>query len=219
MFGMDNNLAVYLIGLGFVFMFWLVTYARLIRTTKERNLLAFELKQSNQANGELKKLALYDGLTGLPNRLLLTDRLKQAISKAQREQGCFVVLFLDLDCFKMINDNFGHAAGDLLLRQIALRLSKKLRQHDTIARMGGDEFVVVAEFITHQDISAICDKVTDAFASPFFIAGKSLSITTSIGQARYPEDGQSLEDLLSKADHGMYRLKNEKRLNSNYLAR
>ncbi|MFJ3045605.1 diguanylate cyclase domain-containing protein [Herbaspirillum chlorophenolicum] len=214
---MDNNLIAYLSSLGLVTVFLGIACIRLVRITRERNDLSARLEQSAASNEELKKLALYDWLTGLPNRLLLEDRIHQAIAKAQREQGCFVVLFLDLDCFKMVNDKFGHAAGDLLLNQIALRLSENLRHHDTVARMGGDEFVVVAEILASQDISTICDKVAKSFSSPFLIAGKMLTIDASMGHAQYPDDGESIEDLLSKADDGMYNLKNGKRLDVKYI--
>ncbi|TQK13258.1 diguanylate cyclase (GGDEF)-like protein [Herbaspirillum sp. SJZ130] len=217
MSGMDNNLIGYVSSLVLVTVGLGLACARLARIARERDDLAARLEKSAAANEELKKLALYDWLTGLPNRLLLEDRINQAIAKAQREQGRFVVLFLDLDCFKMVNDKFGHATGDLLLNQIALRLSENLRHHDTVARMGGDEFVVVAEVTTSQDISAICDKVAKSFANPFLIAEKTLAIHASIGRAQYPEDGQSIEDLLSKADDGMYNLKNGKRLDANYI--
>jgi diguanylate cyclase (GGDEF)-like protein len=212
MFGMDSNSIAYLGSLGLLTACLGVTCAKLIRLTKERNALAADLQKSAASNEQLKKLALYDWLTGLPNRLLLEDRLQQAIAKAQREQACFVVFFLDLDCFKMVNDKFGHAVGDLLLNQIALRLSENLRHQDTIARMGGDEFVVVAEINTAQDISAIHEKMAKSFARPFVISGNTLTIDASIGHSRYPEDGESIGDLLAKADDGMYYLKNEKRL-------
>lgn len=210
MFGMNNNSSTYLAGLGLLAACLWAACIGLRRVTKERDTLAARLANAAANNEELKKLALYDWLTGLPNRLLLEDRIQQAIAKAQREQGRFVLLFLDLDCFKMVNDQFGHATGDLLLNQIALRLSDNLRHQDTVARLGGDEFVVVAEIHTLQDISAIREKMAWTFADPFFIAGHTLAIGASVGHALYPEDGDTIADLLSRADDGMYRLKNEK---------
>ena len=166
-----------------------------------------QLHEARCANDRLRQQALYDGLTGLPNRCLLAQRITAAIARAQREQGSFALLFLDLDGFKSVNDRHGHATGDLLLMQIGERLSASLRHADTIARIGGDEFVVLTEIVATGDIHVIRDKLTQSLETPFQIGPAALSVRASLGHAHYPEDGRSMEELLACADQGMYHLK------------
>ncbi|WP_338718781.1 GGDEF domain-containing protein [Herbaspirillum sp. DW155] len=166
-----------------------------------------QLHEARAANDRLRQQALYDDLTGLPNRWLLQQRIARAISRAQRGQACFALLFLDLDDFKSVNDGHGHAAGDLLLMQVAERLGSSLRHADTIARIGGDEFVVLTDIVTSDDIEIIRDKLTRSLEMPFQIGPAALSVSASLGHARYPEDGRSMEELLACADQGMYHLK------------
>ncbi|WP_324875744.1 GGDEF domain-containing protein [Herbaspirillum sp.] len=173
--------------------------------------LSEQLGQAQAVNESLRRQALYDGLTGLPNRNLLEDRITSAIARAQREQGAFALLFLDLDGFKAVNDRHGHAVGDLLLMQIGGRLSESLRHADTIARIGGDEFVVLTEIVACGDIGIIRDKLNQALAAPFQIGADTLRISASLGHARFPDDGDDIDALLARADQGMYHLKRQRR--------
>ncbi len=166
-----------------------------------------QLREARAANDGLRQQALYDGLTGLPNRSLLEQRIAAAIARAERAQGSFALLFLDLDGFKLVNDRHGHAAGDLLLLQIGERLGASLRHADTIARIGGDEFVVLTDIVASGDIRIIRDKLTQALAAPFQIGQTMLTVSASLGHARYPDDGNSMDALLACADQGMYHLK------------
>jgi diguanylate cyclase (GGDEF)-like protein len=154
------------------------------------------------------QLALYDPLTGLPNRQLMDDLAAKAIVRARRDDGKMAMMFIDLDHFKPVNDTHGHAVGDLLLKEVAQRLRQCVRRSDTVARIGGDEFVVLLPTIREPDsVMAIADKILDALDQPFEIAGYSLSISSSIGIAIYPENGVDVTALLKQADTAMYAAK------------
>jgi diguanylate cyclase (GGDEF)-like protein len=156
----------------------------------------------------LRHQALHDGLTGLPNRVLFTDRLEQALRVARRTRTSCGVLFLDLDGFKQVNDTRGHAVGDLLLRSVAERLRGALRRSDTVARMGGDEFtVILPEIRTPEDARMVADKLVAFLALPFVLNGAEVRIGVSIGIACYPADGEEAESLLVQADAAMYEAK------------
>lgn len=167
------------------------------------------LAQSLQAaNEQLRNIALSDNLTGLPNRLLLEDRMQQALVHAERSGRGFALLFVDLDHFKPVNDTYGHPVGDALLQAVAGRLTAALRKGDTVARMGGDEFVVLLPEISgNADAAAIGNKILDELGRPFGIRHHELSISCSIGISVYPQDGGDIAMLLSKADAAMYRAK------------
>jgi diguanylate cyclase (GGDEF)-like protein/PAS domain S-box-containing protein len=153
-------------------------------------------------------LAHHDALTELPNRLLLNDRLGQAIVRAQREDSPFAVLFVDLDRFKTINDSLGHHVGDRILTEVAKRLRGLLRRADTVARVGGDEFVILAERVASpEEAEHLADKVVDALRQPFHHADRALHIGCSIGITVYPDDGADAVALLKNADTAMYRVK------------
>ncbi len=153
----------------------------------------------------IRHLAHYDLLTGLPNRTLFTDRLRQAIAKARRDKGRTALLFIDLDKFKPVNDTFGHEVGDLLLKEVAKRLQYCVRGSDTASRIGGDEFVVLLLTIEEeQDALMVAEKIRHALNQPFELAGNSLHISSSIGVAIYPEHGYDEEKLLRNADTAMY---------------
>lgn len=160
-----------------------------------------------QANKELTYLALHDSLTKLPNRLLLEDRLARAIQGADYESPRFALMFMDLDGFKAINDGYGHHVGDLLLIQIAERIQQSIRTQDTVARVGGDEFVLLADVTEPSDAAALADKIAMAIRQPFAIAGRELRVSTSIGIAMYPGDGSTQHQLLTNADAAMYHAK------------
>jgi len=167
-----------------------------------------DLSTHEDVRRRLHYLAYYDSLTGLPNRHLFFDRLRQAISQAGRS-GCSVALmFLDLDRFKLINDTLGHDIGDELLRQVAVRLRSCVREVDTIARMGGDEFTLVLPEVEAVAGSAtVARKILSALAEPFELEGARYYIYGSIGISHYPDDGDSAETLLKHADTAMYRAK------------
>jgi len=153
-------------------------------------------------------LAHYDALTGLPNRILLQDRAQQAIAHARRHGGHLALMYLDLDGFKHINDSLGHDVGDALLVQFAQRVAAALRQSDTLSRQGGDEFVVLApQAGTPEAAERLAAELVRLAALPFPLAGRSLQITTSLGIALFPGDGDSLEELARHADAAMYAAK------------
>jgi diguanylate cyclase (GGDEF)-like protein len=160
------------------------------------------------ANRQLRHLATHDALTGLPNRVLLDDRLAQSMAHADRDRRSFALLVCDLDRFKLINDSLGHRAGDELLQEVARRLTGVVRTGDTVARFGGDEFVLVDNSITDaEDATSLASRVIEAFQPPVRIAGIDIHASPSIGIAIYPADGSSIEMLLAHADAAMYAAK------------
>jgi diguanylate cyclase (GGDEF)-like protein/PAS domain S-box-containing protein len=163
-------------------------------------------------------LAQHDSLTRLPNRLLLSDRIAQAISLADRSGNAIALMFLDLDHFKYINDSLGHAAGDQLLQMVAQRLSACVRNTDTVSRNGGDEFVVLlAEGRDMQDASVIAHKIIAALSAPYSIDQHELHVTCSIGISVYPADADSAEELMKNADTAMYHAKEVGRNNYQFF--
>ena len=167
--------------------------------------LAVELQGANE---QLRTIALYDTLTGLPNRFLLEDRLRQAALHADRSGACFSLMFVDLDHFKPVNDTYGHAAGDELLRQVGKRLQSCLRRHDTVARTGGDEFLIVLEEVDDAKAATVIgNKLLQELAKTFLVAGNSLEISCSIGISMYPADGTDVATLTANADVAMYHAK------------
>ncbi len=153
----------------------------------------------------IQHLAFHDALTGLPNRLLIQDRISQAISRAQRTAQKFAVMFIDIDNFKNINDTLGHDAGDDLLRGVAERLTESVRGHDTIARQGGDEFIVLLDELEgHRGATRVAQKILDALRAPFKVAGLDQHVSGSIGLALYPDDGRDAATLLKNADTAMF---------------
>ena len=154
-------------------------------------------------------MAHHDQLTGLPNRLLLGDRAKVALAQALRSKTLCAVMFLDLDKFKAINDTLGHATGDELLIEVARRLKMQVRDSDTVARIGGDEFVVVLPAIKlREDVDMIAGKIRSALAAPYLLNGHAVNTTPSIGVALYPQDGDNADSLFKCADEAMYEVKN-----------
>jgi diguanylate cyclase (GGDEF)-like protein/PAS domain S-box-containing protein len=157
---------------------------------------------------KMTRLAQHDLLTGLPNRLLLNDRITQAISLSHRQSKHFAVLFLDLDGFKQVNDTLGHKFGDKLLRLVAKRAVACVRGSDTVSRIGGDEFVVLLpEVADAGDAAFTAEKILTAIATPFAISGRDLRLTGCIGISIYPEDGHAADTLIKSADTAMYEAK------------
>ncbi|MBB5193224.1 diguanylate cyclase (GGDEF)-like protein/PAS domain S-box-containing protein [Silvimonas terrae] len=155
----------------------------------------------------LQRQAQYDDLTGLPNRALLGDRLEMAIARAQRDGRVLALLYLDLDKFKMVNDLWGHAAGDGLLQEVARRLQKCVRRADTVARLSGDEFVVLLENFEPRSLEETVQKIAFAVSQPVLIEGHVHPLRVSIGVALYPEHGLDARQLLKHADGAMYQCK------------
>ncbi|RTZ40626.1 sensor domain-containing diguanylate cyclase [Candidimonas sp. SYP-B2681] len=157
----------------------------------------------------LRNMAQYDQLTTLPNRGFLYDRLKMALASAKRDQGRLSVLYIDLDKFKQVNDRLGHGVGDLLLQEVAKRLKQCVRDSDTVARVGGDEFVVLLQSIAMpQHATMVAEKIRRIVSAPLLLDGHKLNIVPSVGIALYPEDGNTDDQLLQHADRAMYVKKN-----------
>jgi diguanylate cyclase (GGDEF)-like protein/PAS domain S-box-containing protein len=167
--------------------------------------------QRKQMHASLQFLAEHDELTRLPNRRLFGDRLQTAFARAQRQQSHLSLLFIDLNKFKQVNDQYGHASGDVLLREVAARLKSCVRESDTVARIGGDEFVVLLENIAQADNAALVqDKIHQVLTLPIGLhGGRSVHITASIGMAHYPEHGSDIGQLIRHADQAMYASKTE----------
>ncbi|MFN2442332.1 MAG: EAL domain-containing protein [Thermoanaerobaculia bacterium] len=167
-----------------------------------------DISDRKEAERQIEYQAYHDALTDLPNRMLFMDRLSVAIAQANRTGRHVAVMFLDLDHFKFINDTLGHSIGDLLLRAIARILGQSLREQDTVARIGGDEFtILLAELGAPGDAATVAQKVLDSIARPIVVEGHELFVTTSIGVALHPADGADAETLLKNADSAMYRAK------------
>lgn len=180
----------------------------------DRSLLAFlgqqlaDALERHRLRARLEHLALYDALTGLPNRELLRDRLRGALARAQREGGRVALLYLDLDDFKGVNDRFGHAVGDAVLRAVAARLQGVVRGSDTVARLAGDEFVVVLERIDEgEGVPRVAAALLAAFEAPLEAEGRALHVRPSIGMAAWPGDGADADALMRRADAAMYAAK------------
>jgi diguanylate cyclase (GGDEF)-like protein len=175
------------------------------------------LQQRRRANDRVHHIAFHDDLTALPNRLMLNQRLDQALSRHRRAGSKLAILFMDLDRFKVINDSLGHEVGDVLLRQVADRLLAQSREGDTIARMGGDEFVVLIENHDNlKDISAYAHRLVEQLSAPYLLGKKDCHVTLSIGISVFPSDGNDSQALLKAADVAMYRAKEMGRNNYQY---
>jgi diguanylate cyclase (GGDEF)-like protein len=157
---------------------------------------------------QIRRMAHFDSLTNLPNRILLMDRLEQALAISQRNHSKTSVIFMDLDHFKEINDNLGHHVGDMLLQQVAERIRGALREVDTVSRLGGDEFVMVLPELRHTDDAiTIAEKLLHALDEDFFISGDKLRISPSLGISIYPDHGSDASTLIRIADKAMYHAK------------
>lgn len=170
--------------------------------------VARDITDRKRADEQITYQAYHDILTDLPNRALFRDRLGLALLQAKRNENNLAVMFIDLDRFKVVNDTFGHGAGDDLLQQVALRLKSCLRRCDTLSRIGGDEFTaVLPELSDRQDAMLIAQKFVDSLRLPFQLGGQPVHVSASIGVALYPTDGKSLEELVRSADMAMYHMK------------
>jgi diguanylate cyclase (GGDEF)-like protein len=157
---------------------------------------------------ELFRSASFDQLTGLPNRSLFFERTEQTLKQGHRNERKFALLFLDLDGFKTMNDTLGHDGGDALLKKVAEKLQSCVRESDTAARFGGDEFaIVLTNLISKNDAGLVAGKIIKNLSSPFTIKGKELQIGVSIGIGIFPENGETIDRLLQNADNAMYKVK------------
>jgi len=173
-----------------------------------------DITERKRTEQQLAFMATHDPLTGLPNRMLFNDRLTVALAYAQRNRQKLTVMLLDLDSFKQINDTLGHSVGDQLLRAVGDRLKGSLRKTDTVARMGGDEFLLLLPQIARaEDAATVAQHIMKTFQAPFSLEGRELCITASIGIAIYPDDGEDVDTLLRNADKAMYRAKQKGRNN------
>jgi len=190
----------------------------LVRNDEERPQSVFaintDITQRKSAEKEIQHLAFYDSLTGLPNRQLLLDRLRQALASGARRRHTGALLFIDLDNFKLLNDTLGHDMGDLLLQQVAPRLISSVRDTDTVARLGGDEFVVILAANFSEDheeavaqVKTICERIRDAFNQPFNLRAYKHHTTPSIGIALFNDQSHRTDELLKHADLAMYQAK------------
>jgi diguanylate cyclase (GGDEF)-like protein len=174
----------------------------------EREVFQAQLDAACRTTEEFRDLANHDDLTGLPKRSLLYDRLGLAITRSRRQASHLALLFLDLDDFKRVNDSFGHGSGDRLLVELAHRVRTSVRAGDTVARFGGDEFIVLLDGVSGAGGAArVAAKVLDAVQAPYRLDGHEVSIAASLGVSVYPADGTSSDELLRSADTAMYREK------------
>jgi diguanylate cyclase (GGDEF)-like protein len=177
-----------------------------------------EIAERKEAESRAQHLADHDALTGLPNRRLLEDRLRQALALSQRSRKQTAVMFVDLDRFKIINDSLGHAIGDVLLKEIADRLVRQLRVGDTICRMGGDEFVVVLPDVKRSsDVANVAQKIIETVSQPVQADERELQVSASVGISVFPDDGRDAETLIRNADAAMYHAKEIGRSNYQFF--
>jgi len=185
--------------------------------TEANEAMQKEIVKREEMQKKIEHLAYHDHLTGLANRWLFTDQLDHALSLSGRMAKMLAIMFLDLDGFKMINDSLGHALGDQLLKEVSKRLVNTIRKSDVVARIGGDEFVIMIE--NEENIEAIklvAEKVLNSFNEPYKLNGQECFVTTSIGVAVYPTDGENAETLLKNADIAMYKAKEKGRNNCRF---
>ncbi|OOV92872.1 putative bifunctional diguanylate cyclase/phosphodiesterase [Pseudomonas sp. MF4836] len=199
--GLDNLVLITTLAVLIIALLTSVLDARLEART------AILAESLTEANRELTQLALHDTLTSLPNRILLADRIDQAMHRVTRQGGCFALMFIDLDGFKPVNDAFGHHMGDQLLREVAQRLREDLRNEDTLARNGGDEFVLLVQLAEPDDAMRVAARQVGLISRVFRVADHDLQISASIGIAVYPGNGQNAQELLMNADAAMYHAK------------
>ncbi len=181
--------------------------------------LMTDITEQSRLREQMEHMAHHDFLTGLPNRILLEDRLRQALGRAERNKSKFALMFLDLDRFKLINDTLGHNIGDLLLKEVTRRILSCLRAIDTVSRHGGDEFVLLLEeFSNDSDIGHTARKILDSVGTPYKLDGHVVEVTSSIGISLYPRDGGTVPELLKHADIAMYRAKDSGRNNFQFFS-
>ncbi len=188
---------------------WVLVSIRAVRNADNKVVLhegtVEDVTDRKLAQQQVDYLAYYDGLTGLPNRTLMRDRLNHALATARRNKYSLALLFLDLDRFKVINDSLGHSFGDLLLQQVANRLQREVREEDTVARLGGDEFLIVLTSVDSvEEVHSVATRIVASLSGDFAIQGRSVSISCSLGISIFPQHGEDAETLIKNADAAMY---------------
>jgi diguanylate cyclase (GGDEF)-like protein len=188
-----------------VVLFSFAVRSALMQDTQEKYLAALQ-----ESRAELERQALYDELTGLPNRRLFAERLTQVLAIAEREGQMAALFYVDLDGFKLVNDRLGHLAGDLLLKGVAHRMLTRVRKSDTLARMGGDEFTWLVAHLSHKDQAArLAEEMLQTLSEPYEIQGLTISITASIGIGLFPDDATDAAVLIQQSDSAMYDVKRD----------
>ena len=181
---------------------------RVIGVVSIGDLVKEMIAEQEQTIRQLASVASHDALTGLYNRTMFMQRVNQALAQAERHGRRLAVLFLDLDGFKLVNDSYGHDAGDRVLADVARRLQNGMREGDTLGRLGGDEFVLLMEsFEDEAQLLEVARRVVETVAQPFSIGGTTHRVTVSVGIAAFPEDGRSTHELINRADQAMYHSK------------
>lgn len=181
--------------------------------------VVLDITDRKRAEEQIRHMALHDNLTGLPNRLILNDRLRQLMLRSDRHHSRAALLFIDLDGFKPVNDFFGHDTGDCVLREVAIRLLGSVREMDTVARVGGDEFVVLMEDLPDiQGAATVAQKIIDVVSQPIEVRGRACSIGASVGIAIYPDDAKDSDTLMICADNAMYLAKERGKSNYQFFA-
>gem|GEM_PF-1268838 len=189
---------------------WLSIYRVADEQGKTSNYIGvfIDITEKKRTQEKINQLAYFDVLTGLPNRQLFTDRIEHAIHKAKRTKNSLALLFFDLDNFKTVNDSLGHHAGDLLLKGVSQRINQIIRDSDTFARLGGDEFTIILEDIKNKEhVVSVAEKIISSLAIAFSIENKEVYTSASIGACIYPDDANSIEEMMQYADIAMYRAK------------
>ena len=208
-----TNLALIVFGIVIMLLIAWITTGKLLRRLKDReSRLLFEISERKAAEKQLHQIAVYDQLTNLPNRYLLHSEFKSKLEESIRNNKVLATLFFDLDHFKKINDLHGHETGDILLKEVAHRISQVTRGYDLLARFGGDEFVMIMSNITDRsDVIQVAEKIISGFEHSFKLSSISVNVTTSVGISIFPDDGNDPSTLLKNADMAMYRAKVEGR--------
>lgn len=207
------RLAIVLCGVLLVIVLaWILTNRLLVELKERENKLIVEIAERKQAEDRMHQIATYDQLTSLPNRYLLHSEFQQRLEEAKRYNRKLAVLFIDLDHFKMINDVYGHETGDILLKEVANRISEHIRNYDFLSRFGGDEFVMIMPLLEDQsEVFSVIRKIHKSFTRECDLGKASVHITSSIGISIFPEDGDTASKLLKNADLAMYRAKTDGR--------
>lgn len=208
---LDNDLKLYVLGKDNQEIPVEISLSYTMRDNKKNAIVTLrDITEKKRIEENIRHLAQYDQLTNLPNRVLFNDRLKHAIDRAQRNKNKIGLMFIDLDGFKDINDSLGHQAGDELLQIVAERLSNIVRSEDTVARFGGDEFIIILEDLKHSDYAAIvAKKVLKVVADAVYVSGNEVTVGASIGISIFPDNGNDATILINNADISMYQAKKQ----------
>lgn len=170
--------------------------------------IIMEITHHKARETNLEQMAFYDALTELPNRMMMKSHLQKALSRAHRKHHEIIIMFLDLDGFKAVNDTLGHDAGDQLLKDVATRLIACVREEDMVSRIGGDEFILVFEETNKNEVAEIAERILINISNPYYIFNSEVNVTPSMGISIYPYDGDDLDTLIAQADKAMYVAKN-----------